>query len=286
MMSKNAHRLEHDRSPEVGQNSVVAKSVADLRNLWKHRELLFALTRREIVARYKQTFFGLGWSLLQPILQTVVYTIAFSMVLKTQNSGGIPYTPFVFANLTLWTYFATTTINAMNSLRANAMLITKVSFPREIIPLSSILSGLFDFGVALVVMVVLNAFFGFVPNVKFIYIPAILFVEILFIVDVALVLSVFTVVRRDLTYIVSFLITLYMFLTPVFYSIDALPQALQQFYFVNPMGAIIDAFKNVVFYDLQPRWYSLLIASTLLLILFVPSYRFFKRAEQHFADVL
>jgi len=186
----------------------------------------------------------------------------------------------------LWTYFASTTINAMNSLRANATLITRVSFPREIIPLSNILSGLFDFGVALIVMVILNAFFGYYPNGKFIYIPAILMVEILFILDVALVLSVFTVVRRDLTYIVTFLITLYMFVTPVFFSIDALPRPLQEFYFVNPMGAIIDAFKNVVFYNLQPRWYSLLIASTLLIVFFVPSYRFFKRAEQYFADVL
>jgi lipopolysaccharide transport system permease protein len=266
--------------------SVLSELFGDLKDLWSHRDLLIALTRREIVARYKQTFFGLGWSLLQPILQTVVYTIAFSVVLKTQNSGGIPYTPFVFANLTLWTYFATTTINAMNSLRANATLVTRVSFPREIIPLSNILSGLFDFSIALIVMVVLNGFFGYFPNFKYVYIPAIVLVEILFIVDVSLILSVFTVVRRDITYVVTFLITLYMFLTPVFYSIDALPVTLQQFYFVNPMGAIIDAFKNVIFHNLEPRWYSLLIAATLLVLIFVPSYRLFKRAEKHFADVL
>ena len=113
----------------------------DLRDLWSHRELLFTLTKREIVSRYKQTFFGLGWSLLQPILQTIVYTIAFSLVLKTPSAEGIPYTVFVFANLTLWVYFSSTTINAMNSLRANTALITKVAFPREIIPISSILSA-------------------------------------------------------------------------------------------------------------------------------------------------
>ncbi len=258
----------------------------DLRQLWMHRELLVTLTRREIITRYKQTFFGLGWSLMQPILQTIVYTIAFSLVLKTPSAEGIPYPVFVFANLTLWTYFSTSTINAMNSLRSNMALITRVSFPREIIPMSSVLSGLFDFTVTFVVLVILNIFYGFAPNIKFFYIPVILLVEILFILDLALILSVFTVVRRDLTYIVTFLITLYMFLTPVFFSIQALPKALQEFYFVNPMGAIIDAFKNVVFYDYQPRWYSLLIATIILAGLFVPSYKFFKRAEKYFADVL
>jgi lipopolysaccharide transport system permease protein len=258
----------------------------DFRELWNHRELLLTLTRREIVSRYKQTFFGLGWSLMQPILQTIVYTIAFSVVLKTPSAEGIPYPVFVFANLTLWTYFSTTTINAMNSLRSNTALITRVAFPREIIPMTSILSGLFDFTVTFLVLLVLNAFYGFYPNIKFLYIPVILLVEILFILDLALILSVFTVVRRDLTYIVTFLITLYMFLTPVFFSIQALPKPLQEFYFVNPMGAIIDAFKNVVFYDYQPRWYSLLIATLILAGLFIPSYKFFKRAEKYFADVL
>jgi homopolymeric O-antigen transport system permease protein len=258
----------------------------DLRELWAHRELLFALTKREIVTRYKQTFFGFGWSLLQPILQTLVYTIAFSFVLKTPSAEGIPFSIFVFANLTLWTYFASTTINAMNSLRANSGLITKVSFPREIVPLSAILSGLFDFIVSFLVLIVLVLIYGFVPNIKYFYIPFILIVEILFITDLALILSVITVVRRDLTYIVSFLITLYMFLTPVFFSITALPKALQEFYFINPMGAIIDAFKNVIFYNLEPRWYSLLLATGVLVVVFVPSYKFFKRAENYFADLL
>lgn len=258
----------------------------DLRELWAHRELLLTLTRREIVSRYKQTFFGLGWSLMQPILQTVVYTIAFSFVLKTASAEGIPYPVFVFANLTLWTYFSSTTINAMTSLRANTGLITKVAFPREIIPLSTVLSGLFDFVVSFLVLIILNMFFGFFPNIKFLYIPAILLVEILFILDLALILSVLNVVRRDLTYVVSFLITLYMFLTPVFFAISALPESLQHFYFINPMGAIIDAFKNVVFYNYEPRWFSLLIATIVLVLLFIPSYKFFKRAEKLFADVL
>lgn len=258
----------------------------DLKNLWAHRELLYTLTKREIVTRYKQTFFGLGWSLLQPILQTVVYTIAFSVILKSPSAEGIPYSIFVFANLTLWTYFATATINAMNSLRANVSLITKVSFPREIIPISVILSGLFDFIVTFLVLVILNVFFGFYPNFRFVYIPAILLIEVLFILDLSLVLSVLTVVRRDLTYIVTFFITLYMFLTPVFFPLSALPQSIQHYYFLSPMGAIIDAFKNAVFYNYEPKWYSLLIASTILIVLFVPSYKFFKRAEKLFADVL
>lgn len=258
----------------------------DLADLARHRELLFTLTKREIVSRYKQTFFGFGWSLFQPILQAVVYTIAFSLVLKTPSAEGIPYGIFVFANLTLWTYFAGSTINAMNSLRANVGLITKVSFPREIIPISYILSGLFDFVVAFVVLLILNFFYGFLPTVRMVYIPLILLVEILLILDLALILCVFTVAKRDLTYIVSFMITLYMFLTPVFFPIQALPQALQDFYFLNPMGAIIDAFKNVVFYNYEPRWYSLAVATGTLVLLFIPSYKFFKRAEKYFADVV
>jgi len=258
----------------------------DLKNLWLHRELLFTLTKREIVARYKQTFLGLGWTLMQPILQTIVYTIAFSLVLKSPSAEGIPYPIFVFANLTLWTYFANTTINAMNSLRSNSSLITKVSFPREIIPLSVVLAGLFDFVFTFIILVILNFFFGFYPNFRFVYIPAILFVEVLFILNLSLVLSVLTVARRDLTYVVTFFITLYMFLTPVFFPLSALPQTIQKYYYISPMGAIIDAFKNAVFYNHEPRWYSILLSTIILLIIFIPCYKFFKRAEKLFADVL
>jgi ABC-type polysaccharide/polyol phosphate export permease len=258
----------------------------DLRDLWKHRELLFTLTKREIVSRYKQTFFGLGWSLLQPILQTAVYTVAFSLILKTPSAEGIPFVNFLFTNLTLWTYFSVTTINAMNSLRANATLISKVSFPREIIVISVVLSGLFDFLITFVVLIGLNSYSGFYPNVRYLYIPAILLVEILLILDLSLVLSVLTVAKRDLTYVVTYFITLYMFLTPVFFPISALPPLIRKYYFFNPMGALIDAFKNAIFYNQEPRWYSLLISTSMLVLLFIPCYKFFKRAEKYFADVL
>jgi len=259
---------------------------SDFVAFWTHRELLYTLTKREIVSKYQQTFFGLGWSLLQPVLQAIVYTIAFSLVLKSRGAEGVPFMNFVFANLTLWTYFASGTVNAMNSLRVNSGLISNVAFPREVIPLSSILSGMFDFLVAFVVLVILNVFSGFYPNIRFLYIPGILLVEILFILDLSLVLCVLTVVRRDLTYIVTFAITLYMFLSPVFFPLSALPQFFQDFYFVNPMGTLLDAFKNIVFYDHEPRWYALIVVIVILLVLFVPSYRFFKRAERYFADVL
>ena len=177
-------------------------------------------------------------------------------------------------------------MNAMSSLRANSALITKVSFPREIIPLSIVFSGLFDFVVTFVVMIVLNLFFGFFPNERFIYIPAIILVEILFIVNLSLLLTVFTIARRDLSYVVTYFINLYMFLTPVFYPVNVLPQELQQFYFLNPMGAIIDAFKNVVFYNHEPRWFSLFFSTSILIVLFFFSYKIFKRAEKTFADVL
>lgn len=258
----------------------------DLKDLWAHRELLFSLTKREIFVRYKQSFFGFGWSLLQPILQTIVYTIAFSVVMKTPSAEGIPFPNFVFANLTLWTYFSSSTINAMNSLRANSSLITKVGFPREIIPFSIILSGLFDFVVTFIVLLLMNAVVGFYPNYKFIYIVPILLVEILFILNLGLVLSVLTLVRRDLTYVVTLAMTLYMFISPVFFPLAALPDEIRNLYFINPMGAIIDAFKNVIFYNLEPRWASLLLSTGVLILLFIPSYKLFKRAEKSFADLL
>jgi lipopolysaccharide transport system permease protein len=258
----------------------------DLRDLWAHRELLFTLTKREIVTKYKQSFFGLGWSILQPILQTGVYTVAFSLVLRTPSAEGVPFVNFVFANLTLWTYFAVTTLSAMNSLRANSSLISKVGFPREIIPLSTILSGLFDFVVTFIVLVLINLVSGFYPNARFVYILPILLVEILFILDLSLILCVITVVRRDITYIVTYAISVYMFLTPVFFPLTSLPKSVQEFYYLNPMGAIIDAFKNVVFYNIEPRWYSIVLSTIVLVLLFFPSYKFFKRAENYFADVL
>ena len=258
----------------------------DLELLWHHRELLSILTKREIVARYKQTFFGFGWSVVQPALQALVYTIAFTMILKTSGAEGVPFANFVFANLTVWTYFSATSMNAMNSLRANANIISKVSFPREIIPLATILAGLFDFFVTFLVLLIANAVAGFYPNWRFAYIPALLVVEILFILDLSLVLAVLNIVRRDISFVVSYFIMLYMFVTPVFFPVTALPKFLQEYYFLNPMGTIIDAFKNIVFYNQNPRWYALLAATLILLALFALSYRFFKKAEKTMVDVL
>jgi lipopolysaccharide transport system permease protein len=257
----------------------------NLRDLWLHRELLYTLTKTEVVARYKQTFFGLGWSLLQPIMQAAVYTVAFQFILRSKGAEGVPYINFVFANLTLWMFFSSGTVTAMSSLQANAGLVRKVSFPREIIPLAKILSGLFDFSIAFLVMILLNAISGFYPNLRFVYLPGILLIEILFIINLSLVLSVLAAVRRDVTYVVVFLINLYMFVSPVFFPMSALPEFFQRLYYLNPMGTLLDAFKNVVFYNHEPRWYALAVVIIILVGLFFPIYAYFKRSEHLFADI-
>lgn len=261
-------------------------TIRNLKEVWDRRELLYALTKREIISRYQQSFFGIGWSLFQPIMQAVVYTIAFSLIMKVSMREGIPFMNFVFANLTLWTYFASTTVSAMNSIRANAGLITKVAFPREMIPFASILAGLFDLIVMFVVLMIMNVVVGFYPNIRFLYIPAIILVEILFIINISLLLCVFSVVRRDLTHAVNYFMALFMFVSPVFFPLSVLPAEFQKYYFLNPMGTLLDAFKNIVFHNKEPRWFAVVIVIVILLGLFIPSYKLFKRTEKYFADVL
>ncbi|MGD0338035.1 MAG: ABC transporter permease [Bacteroidota bacterium] len=256
------------------------------RELWNRRELLFSLTKRDIKSRYQQTFFGMGWSLFQPVMQAVVYTVAFSLILKVPIREGIPYMNFVFCNLTLWTYFASTTLSAMNSIRMNSALITRVAFPREIIPFSTILSGLFDFIIMFIVLVILNAFVGFYPNIRFLYLPTIILIEILFILNISLVLSVISIVRRDITHVVNYFIMLYMFISPVFFPFSALPAEIQRYYFLNPMGTLLEGFKNIIFLDKEPRWFALMMVIIILIVLFFPCYIFFKKAERSFTDVL
>jgi ABC-type polysaccharide/polyol phosphate export permease len=174
----------------------------------------------------------------------------------------------------------------MNSVRVNAALVTKVAFPREIIPLSAILSGLFDLLVMFVVLLVMNAFMGIYPNIRYLYLPAIVLIEILFVTNLSLVLSVVSVARRDITHFVNYFIMLYMYVSPVFFPFSALPADLQKYYFLNPMGTLLDASKNIIFHNSEPRWIPLLTVNVLLLLLFFPCYRFFKKAERSFADVI
>jgi lipopolysaccharide transport system permease protein len=207
----------------------------DLKEIWNYRELLYFLTKRDIKVRYKQTVLGGLWAIIQPVFTMIVFTLFFGRLAK-MPSDGIPYPIFVYAGLLPWTYFANALSTSGNSLVGSANLITKVYFPRLIIPASASMAGLLDFFIAMLVMGAMMIYYQFVPSIGILLFPFLVGLTFLCAVGVGLWLSALNVQYRDIRYVIPFLIQLWMFVSPVIYPISMVPQKYQWLLALNPMG--------------------------------------------------
>ncbi|MFC1815387.1 ABC transporter permease [Thermodesulfobacteriota bacterium] len=257
----------------------------DLREIWKYRELLYFLTKREIQVRYKQTVLGGLWAIIQPVFTMVVFTLFFGRLAK-MPSDGIPYPIFVYAGLLPWTYFANAVSASGNSLVGSANLISKVYFPRIIIPSSSSLAGLLDFFIAMLVMLAMMIYYQVTPGVGILLFPFLVGVTFLCSVGVGLWLSALNVQYRDIRYVIPFLIQLWMFVSPVIYPISMVPQKYQWSLALNPMGGVINAYRASLLGHQPIDWPLLGISTTIILILFISGMYYFRRMERTFADVV
>lgn len=256
------------------------------RELWRHRELLWLVTQREIKVRYKQSALGVIWAVLQPLSLMVVFTVFFSWFARIA-SDGIPYPLFSYAALLPWTFFSTSLSFAIPSLVVNSHIITKIYFPREIIPLASVLAAFLDFLIASAVFILLLAFYRVPPTWNLLYVLPIVIIQIAFTAGVCLLLSAFTVLYRDVRHTLPLVIQVWMFVTPILYPASVVPPRWRGWYFsLNPMASIIDGYRRAVVQGITPQLNYLLIAAAASALLLWAGYRYFKKLEREFADMV
>ena len=257
----------------------------DLKEIWKYRELFYFLTKRDIKVRYKQTVLGGLWAIIQPVFTMIVFTLFFGKLAKVP-SDGIPYPIFVYAGLLPWTYFANALAASGNSLVGSANLITKVYFPRLIIPASASLAGLLDFFIAMLVLGILMIYYQFLPGYSILLFPALIALTFLCAVGVGLWLSALNVEYRDIRYAIPFLIQIWMFVSPVIYPVSMVKEKYQWLLALNPMGGVINAYRASLLGHQPINWSLLCISAIIILILFLSGIYYFKKMEKTFADVV
>ena len=256
-----------------------------LRDVWSHRELLFFLVWRNIKVRYKQTAIGAIWVIIQPLLSMGVFTIFFGRLAKLP-SDGLPYPVFYFAALVPWTYFATTQQQATNVVVENQHVISKVYFPRLILPLSSVVSGLVDFAISFVVLVLVTLGFRIIPGTAVLWLPVFLLLAVATALGVGLWLSALNALYRDVRYVTGFLIQFWMLASPVAYPSSMVPQRWRWLYGLNPMSGIIEGFRWALTGHSQPSAEQLLASALMVLVVLIGGLIFFQKMEGTVADIV
>ncbi|MHB8933222.1 MAG: ABC transporter permease, partial [Bellilinea sp.] len=259
-------------------------------DLWLYRELVYFLTWRDVKVRYKQAALGIGWAILQPFVTMVVFTLIFHQFLDVKPDSGIPdswYPIFAFAGLLPWQFFQGALQRSSTSLVANANLLTKIYFPRLIIPTSAVTAGLVDFFFSFMVMVGLMVYFGVPFTINLLWLPLFLLVALLTALAVGLWLSALNVQYRDVQHMLPFLITIWMYASPVVYSLDVVnvSDTWKVLYALNPMVGVIQGFRWAIFGTNPPGW-MFGISMGMVLILLVSGLYYFRRMERTFADLI
>jgi lipopolysaccharide transport system permease protein len=258
----------------------------NLRELWKYRELLFFLCWRDVKVRYQQTILGVAWAILQPFFTMVVFSIFFGYLAK-MPSEGVPYPIFAFAALVPWGLFATGLSRASDSLVGSASLIQKVYFPRLIVPLSGLLSGVVDFLFSFGILLGLMAWYGISPTVNVVWLPAFLLLALLAALGVGLWLSALNVQFRDVRYTLGFLTQLWMFLTPIAYPSSLIQSEHWRLaYGLNPMTGVVDGFRWALLNTNAAPGAMTAVSAAMSVALLVSGAFYFRRMEKTFADVV
>jgi len=266
-------------------NSQGVLGMEGVSELWRYRELFYFLAWRDVKVRYKQTALGVAWAIVQPLMTMMVFSLLFGK-LGNMPSDGMPYPLFYFGALLPWTYFSATLTTAGNSLVANAALVTKVYFPRVILPSSAAVSGLLDFAIGFVLLVGIMGYYGLTPGwTMLLWLPlvALLFVLAL---SVSLILAALNVRYRDVKYTLPFLVQLWLFLTPVIYPTSLIPERYRLLAALNPLSGVIDALRASLVPARSIDWRLLGMSTAVTCILFAVAFVYFRKSERSFADIV
>ena len=281
-----------ERTSEAGAVIVIepSRGVAALQlgALWEYRELLGFLVWRDVKVRYKQTALGVAWIVVQPLVSMVIFSVLFGYLLQAP-SNGVPYPIFAYAGLLPWTYFAGSLTRASQSLVGSANLITKVYFPRLVIPLSGVVGGLVDFGVASLVLAGLMVWYRVPPTANIVWLPAFLLLAMATALGFGLWLGALNVRYRDVNYLVPFLVQIWMYVTPVIYSVTLIPERYRWLLALNPMTGVVEGFRWALLggvMDAEPPGALFAVSVAITLVVLVSGAVFFRSTERTFADII
>jgi lipopolysaccharide transport system permease protein len=256
------------------------------RDLWRFRELLYFLSWRDILVRYKQTVIGVAWSVIRPVLTMIVFTVIFGKLAKFP-SGNAPYAILVYAAMLPWQFFANALSESSNSLISNSNMISKVYFPRLIVPTSAVVVSLVDFFISFAVLAILMIWYQFMPNWHIIFVPLFLLLALLASLGFSLWLSALNVKYRDFRYIVPFIVQFGLYVSPVGFSSNVVPEKWRLLYSLNPMVGVIDGFRWAILSgEAQIYWPGFLLSNGLTLLILYGGVRYFRKTERIFADII
>jgi lipopolysaccharide transport system permease protein len=256
-----------------------------LREVWEYRELLYFLVWRDVKIRYKQTFFGVAWAVIQPLLAMVVFTVFFGELARLP-SEGVPYPLFAFCALLPWQLFANSMNSSASSIVASQSLIKRVYFPRLIVPTASVLEGLPDFCIAFLVLLGMMAYYGVAPTANIVFLPLLLLLALLTALAVGLWLSAINVQYRDVRYTLPFLTQIWLFATPIAYSSSLVPEEWRALYGLNPMAGVVDGFRWALLGRESAPGPMIFVSAAVVLLVLVGGLAYFRRMERSFADIL
>jgi lipopolysaccharide transport system permease protein len=256
------------------------------RDLWRYRELFLFLAWRDILVRYKQTVIGVVWALGRPLITMLVFTLVFSKLAKLP-SDGVPYPILVFAALLPWQFFSSAFSGAGDSLISNAGMISKVYFPRLVIPASAVIVSFVDFLISGIILVGLMIWYGFAPNLRMLTLPLFIFVAFAAAMGAGLWIAALNVKYRDFRIIVPFIVQFGLYVSPVGFSSSIVPEQWRLLYSINPMVGVIDGFRWAILGGNTPLyWPGFLLSLALVIIIFITGIIYFRKTEKTFADVI
>lgn len=259
--------------------------IDNLKTFWRYRELLYNLTSREIKARYKQSILGYFWVILNPFLQMIVMTFVFSVIARIP-SLGVPYPIFLYVALLPWNFFSTSLLSSVNSLVGNSSLITKIYFPREILVYATVAAKIVDLTLASTILVLFMIYFNIPVKISILWVPIIFLVQLIFTLGLSLILSAFNLFYRDVQYLLNLVMLLWMYLTPVIYPVEMIPDQYRFILSLNPMAVFINAYRQVILGGSQPNLNSLGIGVIFAVCIFLLGFSLFKKLEGVFSDVV
>lgn len=252
--------------------------------IWQYRDLFLFLVWRDIKTRYAQSILGVGWAIIQPVFSMIVFTIVFGNLAKV-NSEGVPYSIFSYTALVPWTFFSTSLTSASSSLIGSKNLITKVYFPRLVIPISPILGKTIDFGISFLILLGMMLWFGVKPTIWALMVPVFIILMMLTAAGVGMWLTALSIQYRDVRYGADFFVQLLMYASPVIYATSIIPEKYQILYALNPMVGVIEGFRAALLGTRAMPWDLLGVGALMAVAFFLSGALYFRSMEQYFADV-
>ena len=288
--SPEPHKVYHaTRRMNHSQQTIVIEPAQGIkhywRDLWTYRELFVFLAWRDIAVRYKQTVIGVAWSVIRPVLSMVVFTVIFGKLAKLP-SGGVPYPILVFAAMLPWQFFASALTASSSSLVGNAPMISKIYFPRLVIPVSAIVVSFVDFLISFVILILLMVWYRFLPTGRMVTLPLFTALAIAAAMGAGLWLASLTVKYRDFRFIVPFIVQFGMYISPVGFSSSIVPARWRLLYSLNPMVGVIDGFRWAILGNTQLYWPGFILSVLLVMLLLASGLWYFRKTERTFADVI